>query len=84
MYIIFKQKVKFMRTLVDIPEQLITDLSLLCQDKGLSRAEIIHRAISDYLKQHKHKEINSFGLWKTENKHITEGLAYQKKLRDEW
>lgn len=73
-----------MRTLVDIPEQLITDLSLLCQDKGLSRAEIIRRAISDYLKQHQPKQVNSFGLWKTENAQITEGLAYQKKLRDEW
>ncbi len=73
-----------MRTLVDIPERQIMDLSLLCQTEGVSRAEIIRRAINSYLTQHKPKEINSFGLWKNENKISEDGLEYQKKLRNEW
>ena len=73
-----------MRTLVDIPEQQIVDLSELCQTQGVSRAEIIRRAISTYLIQHKPKEVDSFGLWKTENKISEDGLEYQKKLRNEW
>ena len=73
-----------MRTLVDIPEQQITDLSLLCKTQGLSRAELIRRAISSYLMQYKPEEVNSFGLWKAENKQTEDGLIYQEKLRNEW
>lgn len=73
-----------MRTLVDIPEQQITDLSVLCQNQGVSRAELIRRAISSYLLQHKPEEVDSFGLWKAENKTSEDGLKYQQKLRNEW
>jgi metal-responsive CopG/Arc/MetJ family transcriptional regulator len=73
-----------MRTLIDIPEQQIADLSILCQEQGVSRAELIRRAINSYLIKYKPKEANSFGLWKKENEHIEDGLDYQQKLRNEW
>ncbi len=73
-----------MRTLIDLPEQQITDLKKLCETRGLSRAEIIRRAINSYLLQHKPKQVNSFGLWKSENKQTEDGLEYQQKMRNEW
>lgn len=73
-----------MRTLVDIPEQIIDELRSLCQDKGLSRAEIIRRAINSYIQQQKPKKVNTFGLWKKEHTSTEDGLAYQNKLRNEW
>lgn len=73
-----------MRTLIDIPEQQITELTDLCQTYKLSRAEIIRRAITVYVQQHKKKDIDVFGLWKQSNQAIEDGLQYQKKLRDEW
>ena len=73
-----------MRTLVDIPENQIADLGVLCHKKGLSRAEIIRRAIKSYLKQHKPEKINAFGLWKNNSSENEDGLEYQNNLRNEW
>lgn len=76
--------VVFMRTLIDIPEQQIKELKNLCQAQGLSRAEIIRRAITVYISQHQKKDSDAFGLWKQKNQTTEDGLQYQKKLRDEW
>ena len=73
-----------MRTLIDIPEQQIKELSNLCQTQGLSRAEAIRRAITAYISHHKKKDTDAFGLWKQKNQPTEEGLQYQQKLRDEW
>ncbi|MCU7834419.1 MAG: ribbon-helix-helix domain-containing protein [gamma proteobacterium symbiont of Taylorina sp.] len=73
-----------MRTLVDIPEQQISELSLLCREQKLSRAELIRRAITAYIGQQNKKESNAFGLWKKENQQTKDGLQYQQELRHEW
>ncbi len=73
-----------MKTLIDIPEQQINELKNLCQSQGLSRAEIIRRAISVYIEQHKSQDADAFGLWKHKNPQTDDGLQYQKSLRDEW
>jgi len=73
-----------MRILVDISEQQITELAILCKNIGLSRSKIIHRAIDLYIQQHKTEEVNGFGLWKNENIKVEDGLVYQKSLRNEW
>ncbi|MDX2503438.1 MAG: ribbon-helix-helix domain-containing protein [Gammaproteobacteria bacterium] len=73
-----------MRTLIDIPDKQVTELSLLCQEQGLSRAELIRRAITAYINQQKKTEINAFGLWKQEVQEPKDGLQYQQELRNEW
>ena len=73
-----------MRTLIDIPDLQIEELKTLCQAQGLSRAELIRRAIAVYIRQHQQKEVDGFGLWKQNGQHTEDGLQYQKKLRDEW
>lgn len=70
-----------MRTLVDIPERLIDELTLICASKQVSRAEIIRQAIVAYLAQNKPATVDAFGIWK--NKGI-DGVTYQKKARSEW
>jgi len=71
-----------MRTIVDLPEQQIESLKVLSQRAGLSRAELMRRAVADYLTRHPvtHKQ-DAFGLWK---EHEEDGIAYQDRLRHEW
>jgi metal-responsive CopG/Arc/MetJ family transcriptional regulator len=70
-----------MRTLVDIPDRQIEDLTLICNVKHLSRAEIIRQAISLFIEQNKPLSVDAFGIWKGEK---IDGLAYQEKMRAEW
>jgi hypothetical protein len=70
-----------MRTLIDIPDKQIKDLTAICEMEKLSRAEAIRQAISLYLKSKKTTEIDAFGLWK---KRKQDGLAYQEQVRAEW
>ena len=81
-YIISINKV-FMRTLVDIPDSLIDALTNICSEKHASRAEVIRRAISEYIAKNTLKDVDAFGLWK-ENGNSVDGLDYQKTVRDEW
>lgn len=70
-----------MRTLVDIPDRHIDELSRICELKQVSRAEIIRQAIVAYIAQNKPATVDAFGIWK--NKGIDE-VTYQKKARAEW
>ncbi len=71
-----------MRTIVELPEQQIEALKILSEREGLSRAELMRRAISVYLRTHLNKNDESaFGLWRQQNE---KGLEYQQKLRKEW
>ena len=70
-----------MRTLVDIPDKQIKDLTAICEAEKVSRAEIVRRAISDYLEKKKPGTAEAFGLWKD---HKVDGLAYQEQVRSEW
>lgn len=70
-----------MRTLVDIPDSQINDLTALCQAEKLSRAEVIRQAIALYLEKKMPITNNAFGLWRT---HQVDGLAYQQQVRSEW
>lgn len=70
-----------MRTLVDIPERQIKDLAAICQSEKISRAELVRRAISDYLEKKKPPTTAAFGLWRERG---VDGLAYQEQLRSEW
>jgi hypothetical protein len=71
-----------MRTLIDIPEQYLQDLTTLGQQEKLSRAELVRRAIAAYLSDHKPQTaLHGFGLWKDT---AVDGVEYQQAMRSEW
>jgi hypothetical protein len=70
-----------MRTLVDIPDQQIEALAIICGAENKPRSEIIRLAIAAYIEQHTSAPVDVFGLWK--NKPV-DGLAYQQEVRSEW
>lgn len=70
-----------MRTLVDIPDKQIRDLTAICEAEKVSRAELIRQAIAAYLERKKPVAVEAFGLWKDRK---VDGLAYQEQVRSEW
>lgn len=70
-----------MRTLIDIPDKQIRDLTDICRVEKISRAELIRQAISAYLEKKKPSEVEAFGLWKERK---VDGLEYQEQVRSEW
>lgn len=71
-----------MRTIIEIPEQQLERMKPVLEREGISRAELIRRAVNDYLQRHAETSQDSaFGLW-AERKQ--DGLAYQEQLRSEW
>lgn len=70
-----------MRTLVDIPDRQIRDLTVICLSEKISRAELVRRAISAYLEKKKPPTTTAFGLWQERR---VDGLAYQEQMRSEW
>jgi metal-responsive CopG/Arc/MetJ family transcriptional regulator len=71
-----------MRTIVELPEQQIEALKALSDKEGLSRAELMRRAVAVYLRLHQGENSEmAFGLWKNRDKN---GLHYQQELRKEW
>jgi hypothetical protein len=70
-----------MRTLVDIPEAQLAQLTAIGQAKKVSRAEIIREAIAAYIEtQPNPAREAAFGIWKDEE----DGVEYQRRIRDEW
>jgi len=74
-----------MRTIIDLPEELIAQLDALRAAERVSRAEIIRRAIRLYLKHVGHPDRTrleaAFGLWKARK---IDSLAYEDAVRREW
>jgi metal-responsive CopG/Arc/MetJ family transcriptional regulator len=70
-----------MRTIVDLPDAQVERLKKMAQQRGLSRAELIRRAVACYLEDQQAAGEEAFGLWRERD---IEGLDYQKRLRDEW
>lgn len=74
-----------MRTLVDIPDEQIEDLAVICEAKKVSRAEVIRQAISFYIGTNKPAPVDAFGLWKDASAgKPLDGLTYQEQARSEW
>ena len=69
------------RILVDIPQKYIDDLGAIARAEKRSRAEVIRKAIADYVEQNKPVTADAFGLWKDRQ---VDGLAYQETIRSEW
>ena len=71
-----------MRTIVDLPDKQIKALKQIGERAHLSRAELMRRAIADYLDRHQTQpEAHAFGLWRERKEN---SLDYQEKLRSEW
>ena len=71
-----------MRTIVDLPDDQIAALKALAERNGLSRTELVRRAVAVYLEQRRVPAGDAaFGLWR---KRDEDGLDYQERLRREW
>ncbi len=71
-----------MRTIIDLPEEHISQLAELCEREQLSRAELVRRAVSEYLRQHGCSDADeAFGLWRDRP---IDPLALEDDIRDEW
>ncbi len=79
-----------MRTIVDLPEESVKSLDLLGKKQDLSRAELVRRAVSNYLEIEQEKSQGNldsyFGLFKESSDVFDglDGLAWQEKMRGEW
>jgi predicted transcriptional regulator len=72
-----------MRALVDIPDDQVGALAEIAKRAGVSRAEIIRRAISSFTARETIPAdilAQTFGLWAGGE----DGLAYQERMRSEW
>jgi hypothetical protein len=70
-----------MKTLIDIPNNQIKSLAMICDEFNISRSEAIRRGIDLFITKNNKKNIDVFGVWKNKN---IDGLKYQNNLRNEW
>ena len=71
-----------MRTVIDVPDEIIQSLDQVSGVEKRSRASLIREALAEYLKLKSVPPAEAaFGLWKEMPK---EGVQYQNDLRDEW
>jgi len=71
-----------MRTIIDLPDEQIRSLRLLCQRDGISRAEAIRRALAGMLASQKPgSRAAAFGAWSGKKK---DGKKVVRALRAEW
>jgi metal-responsive CopG/Arc/MetJ family transcriptional regulator len=73
------------RTLVDIPDNQLEELTKLAERENVSRASLVREAVAALLaakRKGKGEGIAAaFGLWSDRD---DDGLAYQERLRSEW
>lgn len=71
-----------MRTIIDIPSEILDDIDTLARDEKISRAEAVRRAMTEYLeKRSKGNPDTAFGIWKPRK---IDALSYEDSLRNEW
>jgi len=71
-----------MRTIVDLPSEQIDALKQMGARSQLSRAELMRRAVAEYIARHQpDQNDDAFGLWKGRD---IDGVEYQQRLRMEW
>lgn len=72
-----------MRTIIDLPESQLAALRELEQRKKLSRAELIRRAVAQYVRENAATD-DAFGAWRAEGRARIDGVELQRALREEW
>ncbi len=71
-----------MRTIIDVPKEMIQTLDRVRLAEQKSRAALIREAISEYLgKKAVPSAEAAFGLWR---QNPEDGVEMQRRLRDEW
>lgn len=72
-----------MRTIIEVPDEVIHKLDQLGELKQRSRAAIIREAISLYLEQKavRDEDDGAFGLWKSRG---LDSLQYEESVRSDW
>ena len=71
-----------MRTIIELPPHQLEALDALCRRDGLSRAEVIRRAIDAHLgRESRTARESAYGLWRDQK---IDGLAWERRLRREW
>ncbi len=72
----------FMRTIIDLPNDLVEGLAIVAERQHKSRSALIREAIRMYLKQHRSTDMSAaFGIWASRK---VDGLVYEQSLRAEW
>lgn len=70
-----------MRFLADIPDADVEWLDGLSAEQGVSRAELVRRAVAAYRADVSGDAIdNAFGIWR-DRADVGDGLKYQRRLR---
>lgn len=71
-----------MRTVIDVPDEVIATLDQVSCRVKRSRAALIRDAISEYLRKNALPPADeAFGIWKGKP---VDGMKYQESLRKEW
>ena len=72
-----------MRTIIAVPDHMLTQLDLVREKQKCSRTAIIREAIDAFLNRNTQRsDLNqSLGLWKNK---VSDGLSYQENLPKEW
>jgi hypothetical protein len=71
-----------MRTIIELPNEHLDALDALRRREGISRAEVIRRAVAAYVRLDRATHPNAaFGLWRGRG---VDALAEERRLRGEW
>ena len=71
-----------MRTVIDVPDEIIEILDRLSSSKRRSRASVIREALAKYVDELPMPNLQAaFGIWNKRNK---DGVSYQADIRKEW
>ena len=71
-----------MRTVIDLPDEQIGPLKAIAEQLEVSRAELVRRAVADYLRKFEAPAADAaFGLWRDR---AEDGVRVQDRLRAEW
>lgn len=72
-----------MRINIDLTDQQLAALVRMSRRRKLPRAELIRQAVDRYLAEQAPEAAAAFGLWKRAGSR-EDGLAYQRRRRQEW
>ncbi|MFT4175798.1 MAG: ribbon-helix-helix protein, CopG family [Luteolibacter sp.] len=71
-----------MRTIIDLPESQLGELSEYCHELGISRAEAVRRAVAQLLeRREKNSRHTAFGAWKSKKLDVPNFI---REMREEW
>jgi hypothetical protein len=72
------------RTLIEIPDHQIEDLTAIGAARKVSRAQLVREAIDAFIQRYRPSRESAFGLWRGRPETLKDGLDYQERLRSEW